>query len=420
MCTVGKVPNVARKIAVFGVYLPAKMRAKQALNAMEMLAEEISRVKTELNDPMVVIGGDYNKKPFNMSIANFPDITVIPTGLTRKDETLNLVMTNSKSVQAEVRDPLKSADGALKSDHSSIFVKARFRAEHRFEWKRIRSRPKTKKGDKKFLDWINAQNWDIVRNENDPNLMAKKLVKLLDLIITEAYPVKHRKIRSTDDPWITDAIRKIIKDRMDVFKKKKRSARWKVIKKESACMIKDSKKEYYQKFTKLAAETGDPSLYYKVVNRLKDRRAPDTFCVTSLIPGEQPEAAAEKVADFSCQIGDKFAPVTEEQLPDKEEDDTKLQVDTKEVEKRLKECKKPRGLLAGDIFPELLRDHADKLAPVVAHVLNAANRSETRPTVWKIETVHTIHPQKNHRRHLGNYGTSAARPSWGKLWNSSS
>ena len=107
-----------------------------------------------------------------------------------------------------------------------------------------------------------------------------------------------------------------------------------------------------------------------MVNRLKDRRSPDNFCVTSLFKEKTHQEAAELVADFFCSIGENFSPLQETDLPPRNDDDDKLTVTTAQVEKRLRECKRPRGLLQGDLFPDLVGQYANKLAPVVANVLN--------------------------------------------------
>ena len=145
ICATGKLPKMARKIVVFAVYIPPKTRAPQVNNIMSTLNDEISRAKTDLNDPVIIIGGDYNKKPFHDSVVDFPDVHLLPSGPTRGNETLDLVFTNVTST-TQIKPPLESDDGSLKSDHSTVLVESSIGNEHRFEWKFIKSRPKTDRG----------------------------------------------------------------------------------------------------------------------------------------------------------------------------------------------------------------------------------------------------------------------------------
>ena len=56
------------------------------------------------------------------------------------------------------------------------------------------------------------------------------------------YPVITVKKKTTENPWITDKIRKKIKQRKSVFKKQGRSKAWKKLKKLTVKMIKFKRK----------------------------------------------------------------------------------------------------------------------------------------------------------------------------------
>ena len=93
-----------------------------------------------------MLGGDFNKKPYEDAIIDHPDLKVLQTGPTRKDEVLNLVIKNVDESAARTIPPLESDDGLLRSDHLSVYVEANVGSEHRFKWRKIMMRPKTKKG----------------------------------------------------------------------------------------------------------------------------------------------------------------------------------------------------------------------------------------------------------------------------------
>ena len=414
VCASGKLPKAARTVVVFAVYIPPRTRAPQVENIQMIINDEISRAKTDFHDPIIVMGGDFNKKPFLPAIVDFPDVSVIQTGPTRGDETLDFAMTNIENCTASLRQPLESDDGQKRSNHKTILVDAPVGNEHRFKWKRVRTRPRTKKGDRTFRSLIENNSWQRIRDLNDAEEKANALVEELDSIMTKAYPVVTKKIRNTDDPWINDEIRKKIKSRKELFEREHRSAAWKELKRGTNKMIKDAKHNFYNKFTELAIKSGDPALYYKVVGRLKDRRAPENFCVTSLFPDKSPEEAAELVADFFCLIGDKFDPLTNDDLPEGGPPEDRISVTVEQVSRRLRECKKPRGLLQGDIFPELITEYVEALAPIVTEVINAAYSSELWPSVWKLETVTSI-PKTTHPSHLGELRNISCTPLLSKV-----
>ena len=67
-------------------------------------------------------------------------------------------------------------------------------------------------------------------------------------------------------------------------------------------------------------------------------------------------------------------------------------ITVEDVEKRIRECKKPKGLLAGDLWPELLMETSSDVAPPLTDTINAAMSQTCWPDVWKREEV-TIIPK---------------------------
>ena len=91
-----------------------------------------------------------------------------------------------------------------------------------------------------------------------------------------------------------------------------------------------------------------------------------------------------------------------------------LQVTEDEVRKRLSTCKKPRGLLPGDLYPDLLTRYSGKLAPIVTDVFNACFRQELWPDVWKVEQV-TIIPKTAHPETLNEVRNISCTPVLSKV-----
>ena len=388
----GKIPGLSRKIFVLCAYIPPKTRSAQAEEFMNNIHDAIEQAKQDLNDPLIIVGGDFNRFNHDRAVGDFPDLVLIPTGPTRGDEALDLVWTNFDQDRGltEVRNPLTTEDGRS-SDHSIIHVKNAIRNSDRFKWIRIKTRQRNKKNDEKFNDWIKAQDWNDVTSHDSPDDMAEALVELLNRGMNLAFPITSKKIRSTDDPWITNKIRGKIEDRKKIYAKEDRSLDWKEMKKYTNDLISKSKKEYYDKYVKEAKEKSDPGLYYKMISRLKSKEAPKPFRVQSLFEkSKSDDEIAELVADFFTKISDGFTPLSPDCLQRLEESNNKICLQRESVAKRLASCKKPKGLLSGDIFPDLLSKYAVLLATPVTAVLNAAFDHETWPKVWKRETVSVI------------------------------
>ena len=134
------------------------------------------------------------------------------------------------------------------------------------------------------------------------------MVGALDNLMDQVFPEKTKKIKNTDNPWITDFIWSKITSQKRIYDQEDRSTNWKQMKAYTNKLIKDSKKSYYRRFTDKAIATKDSRLYYQVVNRLKTTENPRPFSVMDLFPAKPPEEVAEMVADFVSCITENFTP----------------------------------------------------------------------------------------------------------------
>ena len=75
-------------------------------------------------------------------------------------------------------------------------------------------------------------------------------------------------------------------------------------------------------------------------------------------------------------------------MPRNGESDWKIEMH--EISSKLKHCKKPKGLVKGDIIPELVRKCHDLLAIPLHHIYNTVIRECEWPDLWKSETVKII------------------------------
>ena len=62
ICTVGRVGKISSKFVVFTLYIPPSSRAGEHKTLMSALTEEISAVKADINDPVIIVAGDLNHR----------------------------------------------------------------------------------------------------------------------------------------------------------------------------------------------------------------------------------------------------------------------------------------------------------------------------------------------------------------------
>ena len=132
---VGKLPGMSRRLAVFSGYIPPRTRVKQTEEFMGFLNGAVAELKEDYEDPLIVIGGDFNGREVSDAVADFPDIIKVVTGPTRGDKVLDLVLTNiePRDMTTTVRDPLDTDNGEKKSDHSIVYTSAEMLNVDRFK-----------------------------------------------------------------------------------------------------------------------------------------------------------------------------------------------------------------------------------------------------------------------------------------------
>ena len=141
-----------------------------------------------------------------------------------------------------------------------------------------------------------------------------------------------------------------------------------------------------------AKEKRDSSGYYKVVNCLKDGEAPKPFEIRNLQPEMTDFEIANDVARFFNLITADYIP-----LP-KRSANPSTDVPSFacfEVAQRLKSFKKPKSMIAGDIFPDLITKYSDIIAIPMSDVVNCSLSSHSWPKYWKEETMIIIPKCKN-------------------------
>ena len=238
--------------------------------------------------------------------------------------------------------------------------------------------------------------------------------EILDGILNACFPTKTLTIRDCDDPWITKEIRRLIRKRKRIFKKYGRCSKWHKLKKLIGMKIQEAKKIYLEKGKEQAKLKNDSSGYYKVVNNLRDGEAPKVFDVRSLRPDMTEKEIADDIALFFNGITSGYVPLPERNSIPKLPHQT---IEKFEIASRIKTFKKPRSMIKGDLFPDLVTKYADILAIPMSDIINTSIASKTWPATWKEETMIII-PKTNNPTTYGELRNLSCTPLFSKILES--
>ena len=384
----GKLNNNPRKVVIFGIYIPPSMRAKSSDRALELLSDAIQQAKNDFHDPMIFVGGDFNKRNIQKSLESHPLVTELDVPPTRMGAKLNLVASNIPSTNIFKLPPLTTYDGQKKSDHDVLAIDTVIPVEDRFTWRTYTTRPRSAASNKQFIEAFKKIEWPKILTGMSVDMKVATLTKTLNAMMDQFFPKKTYKVRSTDNPWISYAIRKKIRARKKIFRKEGRSKKWKRLKQRTDQAIKTKKEAYYKRFKDKATTMNDPALYYKAIRGLKDRNKPQEFNVMDLRPNASQADVREELADFFSAISADFSPLDRSILPISCQEFVNIK--PYQIEQRLRKCKKPKSMVDGDIFPDLISPIAGELSHPLANIFNDCLNKSVWPKDWKTENVTVI------------------------------
>ena len=153
------------------------------------------------------------------------------------------------------------------------------------------------------------------------------------------------------------------------------------------------RRKIYQDSQRIAllSEDGDRNFFKNTKNYMSKER-PRPFDVMDLFPGRSEADVAELLAEHFNQISGEFLPLDPSRDIPRTYSSPIPNLSVQEVAKRLKIFKKPKSVVRGDLFPDLVTQFSNLLAIPLTSIYNEISRTFAWPTIWKEEFV-TIIPK---------------------------
>ena len=248
----------------------------------------------------------------------------------------------------------------------------------------------TQKGKENFCNELIAVDWEKeIGNMECPSQMTDRLHAIVIEATDRHLPLRHRKIRSTDDPWINDEIRRAIRRRKRKYNRQLRSPEWQSLKEATRTMIKESKQEYYNDAVEKLKNAGSSQLPYRLLKDLAVPDRPKPWTVNQIRPGRSEEEIAEELAEYFSRITDGFTPLTDGDLP-RTYSNPYCMVMPHEVAEKIRSSKKSKSAVAGDIPPILQNKLSDIIAIPATRIINHSLNAKIWPSSWRVETQSAI------------------------------
>ena len=94
VCAVGNSTLTKRKIAIISVYLPPSLNQREVVTVLEGVVATAHKIKCKFDDPIIFVGGDFNRKKMDTLTDAFPELNPIEAGATRNGAALDEIYCN--------------------------------------------------------------------------------------------------------------------------------------------------------------------------------------------------------------------------------------------------------------------------------------------------------------------------------------
>ena len=388
----GKVHGVKGKLFVLGCYLPPNLTPTRARSNLEFISDLINEAKRKFEGCSIIVGGDFNQWPVQDLKAEHPDLTEVEHGPTRGDRAIDRTLTNfgRSIVQSGTLLPLDTEEGS-ESDHRIAWGSAVFEKQNndRVSYSYLQY---TQAGATTFLEDLSSQNWREVESAVSTSSKVEAFQKQLDTLLKRHFEWKTTTRRKHDKPWINDKIRWLSGKSRKLYDREGRSRRWRNLKKKIAKLSK-ARAEVHRDNVRQSMTGPDACRnFFRNVQNYSCKEKPPQFDVRDLFQNKSDSEIADSVAEHFNKISNEFSGLRPEDVP--QAPDLDLPRLTPEmVAKRLRQMKKPRTKVQGDIFPCLINRASALLAAPLTNIYNGITTSGEWPALWKIEYVTPI-PKK--------------------------
>ena len=384
----GKILNNTRPCFVLAAYISTRLKPKQKNDFVENICLILLDLKTKFVDPLIIVAGDFNGADTSPIMTDFPDMSCNSSLPTRAGINLDYAITNLDSLEISLRGPLVNLETGTPSDHDFLLHAAELKHVHRFKWITTKRRKLSPAAIKRAADRINDIVWEnLLPTLEDPEQYVAEFHAAIQRVCDEEIPWEDSRRKSTDDPWITDEIRKKIRQRKSVYRREERSRKWKKLKRKTDAMIKASRKKYYRRELEKLKQPG--LLPFKVLNEMKVKERPPAWTLEGMFPDLTAEQVLERAADFFSGISSEFSAIKDTDIPLTYDRELPL-LTVSEVSETLAGMKKPKSYTSIDIPYQVLSHCYDSMASAITPVINLMRVNGWWPAIWRAEEVTVI------------------------------
>ncbi|XP_035668168.1 uncharacterized protein LOC118410520 [Branchiostoma floridae] len=324
----------------------------------------------------ILLCGDVNRLPLRRIHAAHPTLKQIVKQPTRGSAILDVVITNLAQFYGEPQ--IIAPIG--RSDHACVVLQAQTQVEKQAPGKLSR-RMVSHSNKADFALSIATADWSRVLDAASVEEKVSEFYSTIMHLVEHHFPMKVRSVRADDKSWMTERVKRAIKQRQEEFQRHGKSPLWKQLRNKVKTVVQQAKNFHYRNCIQQLKQE-NPRKWWSCINRELGRSQKSGRSALDGIPAGQ---AAETISQHFSEAWCQSVPLYMFPLPLGDPGPDLCSIG--EVKCLLKSVK-PKKACGPDSLPNwILTEFAEDLAPIVTHLFNASYAEGTVPVGWKSANV---------------------------------
>ena len=398
--------SMVQKIACCAIYCKPGSKKKTLL--LDHIADAFNVLSSKYGRGLhFLMAGDTNDLNLDPIISLSPNLNQIVTSWTRMNPPALLdpiITTMTKFYQEPIcLEPLDVDEDKIgsKSDHKIVVVRPINSINNKCarQTKQIRVRPFPESGLKRMKTWFMERTWEDVYSLESAHEKAELFQNILLQKLDEIFPEKISKINSDDQPWISNKLKRMDRRRKRIFRRERKSEKWKNLDKLFKKEMKTSKAKFYQQSV-ADLKIAKPSKWFSCLKKLTshDQHKSEQINIDQ-INHLSDQQQAELIAEQFSSIQNEYEEIRKDdiKIPQYSENDVP-QFHPSQVWLALSRIATNKSGVSGDFPAKLVKYFAAYLAEPLTHIFNISLKRGEYPEVYKFEIctpVPKVHPPEN-------------------------
>ena len=183
-----------------------------------------------------------------------------------------------------------------------VYVNARMPRVPQYSVEKYTYLKQTPEGDEQLEAYLRKQDWKTIINPvHTADQMVQNLHDIFEKGMQDCYERKVSVKKTSEPPWMTNGIRRLIKRRRAVFRKFGRNVVWKNLKKKTKKLIRDSCNGYNKK-KEDSILAGGSNKFHECVKAFVNNEKKKEWNPRQLYPNASEKEAAENLATYFNNI----------------------------------------------------------------------------------------------------------------------